>query len=159
MPQFDVGFYASQLFWLAVVFACLYFLVSKFIVPKAESILVARSRCFEDNIRYADEYNEKAKFLHDSREETLEEIDVSVKEAQKQALDILDENFQVRRKEIEKEIEKEKDSAEKEIAGYVKNFRAKESVSSVELAGYIIEKITKKSVDLKLLQKLQERQK
>jgi F-type H+-transporting ATPase subunit b len=159
MPQFDVGFYASQLFWLAVTFACLYFLVSKFIVPKAESILVARSRCFEDNIRYADEYNEKAKFLHDSRTEALEEIDVSVKEAQKQALDILEENFRTKRAEIEKEIKKEKDSAEKEIADYVKNFRAEESASSVELAGFIIEKVTKKPVDLKLLQKLQERQK
>lgn len=159
MPQFDVGFYASQLFWLAVVFACLYFLVSKFIVPKAESILVARSRCFEDNIRYADEYNEKAKFLHDSRAEALEEIDVSVKEAQQQALDILEENFVAKRAEIEKNIKKEKDSAEKEIAGYVTKFRAEESVSSVELAGFIIEKITRKPVDSKILQKLQGRQK
>ena len=159
MPQFDVAFYASQLFWLAVVFACLYFLVSKFIVPKAESILVARSRCFEDNIRYADEYNEKAKFLHDSRAEALEEIDVTVKEAQQKALAALEENFEAKRAEIEKKIKKEKDSAEKEIANYVTKFRAGESVSSVALTGYIIEKITKKPVDLKLLQKLQGRQK
>lgn len=159
MPQFDVAFYASQLFWLAVIFACLYFLVSKFIVPKAESILVARSRCFEDNIHYADEYNEKAKFLHDSRAEALAEIDVSVKEAQQQTLVVLEENFLAKRAEIEKKIKKEKEGAEKEIASYVTKFRAEESVSSVELADFIIEKITKKPVDSKLLQKLQGRQK
>jgi F-type H+-transporting ATPase subunit b len=154
MPQFDLGFYASQIFWLAIVFAFLYFLVSKFIVPKAESILTARGRCLEEDIHYADEYNEKAKFLRDAHAEALEEVDSSVKEMQKQALNILDKNFEDQRKKIEKEIKEKKESAEKEIAGYVNKFRADESDSSANLATFIIEKITKKPVDLKLLQKI-----
>lgn len=155
MPQFDVGFYASQLFWLVVVFSFLYFLVSKFIAPRAESILTARNRCFEENIRYADEYNEKAKYLHEFRAEALEEMDFKVEEMQKQAMSVLDKSFEDKQKKIEKEISKNKESAEKEIAEYVKKFRSEVATSSVDLTSFIIKKITQKSVDLEILQKIQ----
>ena len=61
MPQFDVSSFSSQLFWLAIVFAILYFIVSKFIAPKAESILTARNRYIEDDINYAEVYKKEAK--------------------------------------------------------------------------------------------------
>ena len=63
MPQFDISSFSSQLFWLAIVFAVLYFIVSRFIAPKAESILTARNRCMEENISYAEDYKKRAKTL------------------------------------------------------------------------------------------------
>ena len=100
MPQFDVTSFSSQLFWLATVFAFLYFLVSKFIAPKAESILTTRNRCLEENIRYADEYNTKIKSIETIRLERLKEINARVEDMQKQATEMLDIHFDTQKKEL-----------------------------------------------------------
>ena len=42
MPQLDEAFYPSQLFWLAVTFALLYFVLAVVILPRIERIQSAR---------------------------------------------------------------------------------------------------------------------
>ena len=42
MPQLDEAFYPSQLFWLAVTFALLYFVLAALILPRIERIQSAR---------------------------------------------------------------------------------------------------------------------
>tara|TARA_Y100000385_G_scaffold63316_1_gene62306 strand:+ start:3146 stop:3589 length:444 start_codon:yes stop_codon:yes gene_type:complete len=43
MPQFDISYFSSQIFWLLVCFATIYFLAKKIFMPRITSILVNRS--------------------------------------------------------------------------------------------------------------------
>ena len=154
MPQFDVASFSSQLFWLAVVFAFLYFLVSKFIAPKAESILTARNRCLEENIRYAEEYNDKVKLIDISRLERLAEVNTRIEDMQKQATEMLEAHFNKQKDELAAILDRKREKALNDINSYVDRFHVDEPKSCISLAAFIIQKITNKSADLKLLEKI-----
>ena len=47
MPQLDPTYWASQVFWLAIIFSSIYFLIAKIFIPKIKSNIDAR----EDKIR------------------------------------------------------------------------------------------------------------
>ncbi len=154
MPQFDVASFSSQLFWLAVVFAFLYFLVSKFIAPKAESILTARNRCLEENIRYAEEYNDKVKLIDISRLERLAEVNTRIEDMQKQATEMLEAHFNKQKDELAAILDRKRQKALNEINSYVDRFHSDEPKSCISLAAFIIQKVTNKPADLKLLEKI-----
>lgn len=159
MPQFDVSSFSSQLFWLSVVFAFLYFLVSKFIAPKAESILTARNRYIEENINHAQEYNGKVKSIEILKEEKLSEVNIQVENMQKHAMDTMDAHFNSQREELSQILSKKQESAIAEINEYVDKFHADESAPCVKLAAFIIKKITNNPADMTLLKKIHERAK
>lgn len=154
MPQFDVSSFSSQFFWLALVFAGLYFIISKFIAPKAESILSARNRCIEDNISYAQNYQNQAKSLNIEKQEKFDEVNLRVEEMQKQALDIIESNFKKQRAELAGTLDDKRQVALKEIEQYIDKFHADEVEPCVNIAALIIQKITNKPADLKLLREI-----
>lgn len=154
MPQFDVSSFSSQLFWLIVVFALLYFLVSKFIAPKAEYILTVRNRCLEENIHHAEEYNNMAKLLNTSRFESLAAVNVKIEDIQKQVTKMLDAHFNKQKDKLVVILDKKRKKALSDINNYVDKFHSNESQSCVSLAAFIIQKITDKPANLKLLEKI-----
>jgi F-type H+-transporting ATPase subunit b len=154
MPQFDVASFSSQFFWLAVVFAFLYFLVSKFIAPKAESILTARNRCLEENIRYAEEYNDKVKLVDISRLERLAEVNARVEDMQKQATEMLETHFNKEKDELAAILDRKRQKALNDINSYIDKFHVDEPKSCISLVAFIIQKVTNKPADLKLLEKI-----
>jgi F-type H+-transporting ATPase subunit b len=154
MPQFDVSSFSSQLFWLAVVFAGLYFIVSKFIAPIAESILTARNLFIGENISCAEDYKKKAKALDIEKQEKLAEVNARVKEIHQRAIKLLESHFSKQREEISLTLDRKKKIAMVEIEKYVDKFRADDPNSCVSLAAFIIEKITDKPADKKLLKEI-----
>ncbi|MBT7451768.1 MAG: F0F1 ATP synthase subunit B', partial [Rhodospirillaceae bacterium] len=44
MPQFDPSTFSSQLFWLLICFVVLYWVISKFAIPRIGDILEQRER-------------------------------------------------------------------------------------------------------------------
>ncbi len=154
MPQFDVSSFSSQLFWLAIVFALLYFIVSRFIAPKAEAILTARNRCLEDNINNANDYNDQAKTLDAARSTKLGEVNARVEDMQQQAIGALESHFQEQRDELKSALDTKKGKALAEINEYVDKFHIDEPESCISLAAFIIKKITNNPADIKLLKKI-----
>lgn len=61
MPQFDFATFPSQIFWLVVSFAVLYFLLARTALPKIGSILEARQRKIDDDLERATELEQQAK--------------------------------------------------------------------------------------------------
>ena len=53
MPQFDASTFASQIFWLAVTFVALYFVMARVVVPRIAEVLEARRRRIEANLEKA----------------------------------------------------------------------------------------------------------
>ena len=56
LPQLDSSTYASQIFWLLVTFALLYFLMSKVFLPRLGGVIEERRN------RIADDYDQAAEF-------------------------------------------------------------------------------------------------
>ena len=60
MPQFDLAWFPSQIFWLIVCFCVLYWAVSRFFLPPVAQIIKERTQKIQAVLRQADELNAKA---------------------------------------------------------------------------------------------------
>ena len=129
MPQLDPKYWASQAFWLILVFSILYLSISKFYLPKIKNNLDGREKRIKDDI---DDAN-KSKELSESK---LKEYKKILQDAKKEVVKIhlesknkLNKDIQEKKEKIEKEIEKEVNSAQKEIMELKKNSVSKNYIS------------------------------
>ena len=81
MPQLDASFYASQLFWLLVVFGLLYSILSLWFLPRVRAILEERRAMTEGRRARAAHDAEEAGSLLASHEESLEKARGSARAA------------------------------------------------------------------------------
>ncbi|MBA2628697.1 MAG: hypothetical protein H0U78_01510 [Rickettsiaceae bacterium] len=154
MPQFDVSSFSSQLFWLVTVFAFLYFLISKFIAPKAELILTQRNSFLEENIDHAQEYSKKAKSIEALRKDKLDEVNAHVEDLNRQATEWMSSHLLHQKNELSIILDKKRERALAEIQSYVDKFHVDESISCIKLSAFIIQKVTNKGADIELLKKI-----
>ena len=127
MPQLDPKFWASQTFWLILVFVILYISLSKFYLPKIKSNLDNRENKIKEDLENANKFKEQS-------EAKLKEYGLILDKAKKEVNKIhfdsktaLDKDIQSKKEVIEKEIEKEILKAQKEISELKKN-----SISSIQ---------------------------
>ena len=127
MPQLDPKFWASQAFWLILVFVILYISLSKFYLPKIKSNLDNRENKIKEDLENANKFKEQS-------EAKLKEYGLILDKAKKEVNKIhfdsktaLDKDIQSKKEVIEKEIEKEILKAQKEISEFKKN-----SISSIQ---------------------------
>ena len=142
MPQLDTKYWASQAFWLVLVFVMLYISLSKFYLPKIKDNLDNRENKIKEDLESANKFKEHS-------EAKLREYDLILDKAKKEVNKIhfdsktaLDKDIQSKKEVIEKEIEKEILKAQKEISELKKN-----SISSIQnisenIAANIIENIS-----------------
>ena len=137
MPQLDPTYWASQAFWLILVFTVLYFSISKFYLPKIKDNLDNRENKIKEDLENANKFKEES-------EAKLKEYDLILENAKKEVLKIhfeskstLDKDIQSKKESMEKEIEKEILKAQKEISELKKN-----SISSInDISGIIVSDI------------------
>ena len=127
MPQLDPKYWASQAFWLILVFIILYVSLSKFYLPKIKSNLDNRENKIKEDLENANKFKEQS-------EAKLKEYGLILDKAKKEVNKIhfdsktaLDKDIQSKKEVIEKEIEKELLKAQKEISELKKN-----SISSIQ---------------------------
>ena len=71
MPQLDASTFVSQLFWLAVTFVVLYFVMSKLIVPRIADVLQDRQARIDDDLEKAEELRNEAASVLEAYEKTV----------------------------------------------------------------------------------------
>ena len=141
MPQLDPTYWASQVFWLAIIFSSIYFLIAKIFIPKIKSNIDAR----EDKIR---KDIEEANLLKEEADKKLKKYNALIEEAKVNAKKIisdsrkkLNEDIQMKKNQIEKEIQKEIKNAEKEIQKFKISSSNKVGLISEEIVSNIIKNI------------------
>ena len=72
-PPFDPAHFASNLFWLAITFAALYWLMSKVALPRLGSILEERAETIGRDLDQATEMQAKAEDMAQAYEKALAE--------------------------------------------------------------------------------------
>ncbi len=142
MPQLDPTYWASQAFWLILVFTILYISISKFYLPKIKNNLDDRENKIKEDLENANKFKEQSDAKLKEYESILENAKKEVSKIHFESKNILDKDIQSKKKIIEKEIEEEIQKAQKEIAEIKKNSVTSIQSISENIASNIIEKIS-----------------
>ena len=121
MPQLDPEYWASQAFWLILIFTLLYLSISKFFVPKIRNSIDVRNSKIKDDL-------DEAKNLKDMSEKKLKEYESLIVNAKREVQKIytdskkkLNNDIQNKKKSVEKEIDDAVEKAQSEINNLKKN--------------------------------------
>jgi F-type H+-transporting ATPase subunit b len=142
MPQLDPKYWASQAFWLVLVFTILYISVAKFYLPKIKNNLDNRENRIKDDLDDANKFKELSETKLKDYEKILEEAKKEVIKIQIESKNLLDKDIRTKKDAIEKEIEKEILKAQKEINDLKRNSISDIQKISENIASNIIEAIS-----------------
>ena len=142
MPQLDPTYWASQAFWLILIFTLLYLALSNLFIPKIRNSIDIRENKIKDDLDEAQKIKKLA-------EQKLGEYEQSIENAKKEVQKIIFEsknklNTEIlgKKKQIEKDIESEIRKAEEEIETLKKESLTNISIISEEMASKVIEQIS-----------------
>ena len=131
MPQLDPKYWASQAFWLILVFTILYISIAKFYLPK-----------IKNDLDDANKFKELSELKLKEYEKILETTKKEVIKIHLETKDALDKDIKKKKDLIEKEIENEILKAQKEIGELKKGSISDIQKISEDIASNIIETIS-----------------
>ena len=142
MPQLDPKYWASQAFWLILVFTILYISIAKFYLPKIKSNLDNRENKIKDDLEDANKFKELYESKLREYEKILEDAKKEVVKIHIESKNALNKQIRIKKEKIEKEIEKEIINAQKEISELKKGSLSDIQKISENIASNIIENIS-----------------
>ena len=142
MPQLNPKYWASQSFWLILVFTILYISIAKFYLPKIKNNLDNRENRIKDDLNDANKFKELSESKLKEYEKIMENAKKEIIKIHVESKNILDKNIQSKKEVIEKEIEKEIIKAQKDISDLKKNSITNIQKISENIASNIIESIS-----------------
>ena len=148
MPQLNPEFWASQIFWLILIFSSLYIMMWKIFLPKiTDSIENRKSRIIND-------LNETQK-LKENAEKKLREYNKIIEDTKKEAKKIIEDNkkklendIKSKKQKFNEEIEKELMSVEKEIKSLKKLSISSINKIAAEVSSEVIKQLVGTSVNM-----------
>ena len=142
MPQLDPKYWASQAFWLILIFIILYISIAKFYLPKIKNNLDNRENKIKDDLDDANKFKELSETKFKEYEKIIEDAKKEVIKIHIDQKNLLDKDIQSKKVAIEKEIENEILKAQKEIDELKKNSLSDIRNISENIASSIIENIS-----------------
>ena len=141
MPQLNTEFWASQIFWLVLIFSTLYLIIWKIFLPKITYSIENRKFRIVNNL-------DEAQKLKENAEKKLKEYDEIIKKSKNEAKKIiedskkkLDRDIENKKQKFDDEIEKELATVEKEIKDLKKNSLSNIDNIATEISTEIIKQI------------------
>ena len=142
MPQLDPKYWASQAFWLILVFTILYISIAKFYLPKIKNNLDNRESRIKNDLDDASKFKELSELKLKEYEKILENAKKEVIKIHVDSKNALDKEIKRKKEIIEKEIEKEILKAQKDISELKKNSILSIQKISENIASDVIESIS-----------------
>jgi len=142
MPQLDPTYWASQAFWLILIFSVLYISISKFYLPKIKDNLENRENKIKEDLENASKFKEESEIKLKEYDKILESAKKEVSKIHFESKNILKKNIEEKKKDIEQQIEKDFTKTQKEIIDLKKNSLATIQNISENIASNIIENIS-----------------
>jgi F-type H+-transporting ATPase subunit b len=142
MPQLDPKYWASQAFWLIIVFSALYISIAKFYLPKIKNNLDDRENKIKDDLDDANKFKELSELKLKEYEKILEFAKKEMIKTHLESKNALDKDIQTKKAEIEKKIENEILKAQREIMELKKDSLNDIHKISEKIASDIIENIS-----------------
>ena len=121
MPQLDPTYWASQAFWLILVFTVLYISISKLYLPKIKDNLETRENKIKGDLESANKFKDQSESKLKEYQIILENAKKEVAKIHFESKNILDKDIQLKKETVDKEINKEITKAQQEITQLKKN--------------------------------------
>ena len=115
MPQLNPEFWVSQIFWLTLTFGILYVVLSRMILPKISSNLELRKSQIQENILAAEKQREDSETKLKEYENIISKSKLNAKNILKETRDKTLKDINLKRENLEKQIDLEISKAENEI--------------------------------------------
>ena len=148
MPQLDPKYWASQAFWLVLIFTLLYLSISKAFIPVIKNNLDERERKIKDCLDNAKHLNELSEAKNKEYFQIIENAKKEVQNIILSSKNKLDQDIKNKKEVFNKQIEAEVEKAQKEILKLKKNSLQSVHKISEELASQIIEEISGDKLNL-----------
>jgi F-type H+-transporting ATPase subunit b len=146
MPQFDTHFFTPLLFWSAVSFAILLFLLKRYAFPAITEILDARERAITENLAKAERARQEAERLLAEYQAKLksaqQEATAMIDQARKQALQVGEDN----QRRVKEETDRMLATAREEMARERLRMGKELKEQTVELVMAASERILRRSL-------------
>ena len=142
MPQLDPTYWASQAFWLILVFTILYISIAKFYLPKIKNNLDDRDNKIKEDLDAANKFKDLSELKLKEYEKILENSKKEVTKIYFDSKSKLDKDIQAKKDVMEKEIVIEITKAQEQIVELKKNSISDIQNISKDIASNIIENIS-----------------
>jgi F-type H+-transporting ATPase subunit b len=116
MPQFDVTTFASQVFWLVVLFALLYVVMWRVALPRVSDLLRQRQERIDDDLEKAAKLKAEAEAALAAYEETMARGRADAQAVLREAAERLAKEAEAREAETVARLDREIGDAERRIA-------------------------------------------
>lgn len=142
MPQLNPEFWLSQIVWLTIVFALLYFLIQKFFSPKLFALIDTRTSYIKSLLEEAEVCKNQIQKLEDEYNLIITEAKIESKKISAKLKSDLNDKISIKRKEFENFLNSETLKAEEEVNNFKK--KALENIQNIagDFSKELIEKIT-----------------
>jgi F-type H+-transporting ATPase subunit b len=144
-PPFDGSTFASQLFWLAVLFGLMYILLARVALPRVARILEDRRQRIEGDLAKAAALQKRAEEAGAAYEEELAKAKANAQAIAGKARDEAAKAADARRKALETDLAEKLARSEAQIAGTKADAMANVGAIASETAAEIVTRLTGKA--------------
>ena len=141
MPQLDPKYWASQAFWLIIIFSTIYLLIDKVFIPKIKGNIDTRENKIRKDLEEAKIFREEAEKKLIIYKKLIQTASQESKKIVSDSSQKLNEDIQNKKNEIQNQIDKELISAENEIMKFKKDSFDKVGKISEDIVTEVIKDI------------------
>ena len=141
MPQLNSEFWISQIFWLILTFGIMYFVLSKFILPKISNNLESRKSQILENIEAAEKQREDSETKLKEYDEILLKSKMEAKSIFNQTKEKALKDIGFKKEVLDQQIDAEIIKAEKEIEELRVKAPDKINKIAIETSSELLEKL------------------
>jgi len=141
MPQLNPEFWISQIFWLTLTFGTLYVILSKLILPKISANLETRKSKILENIEAAEKHREESEQKIKEYDKIVQDNKIESKNYFNQARGKMLKDINLKKENLNKEINEEIRKAEIEIEDLRNKAPEKINKIAVEVSTDLIQQL------------------
>jgi F-type H+-transporting ATPase subunit b len=149
MPQLDVSSWASQIFWLIICFAVLYFALSRFILPALRDTIATRSDRVADDLDSASRMQREAEEAEKAYNTSLRDARAKANNVAESTRRSIDEEVAAELAAADAEADSQAELAEARIKAIKAGALSKLDDVAADVATSLISELTGKSVPTK----------
>ena len=147
MPQLDPTYWASQAFWLTIIFILLYLSLSQLFIPKIKKNIDDRENKIKEDLEEAEKLKEMAEKKQEEYDKLIEGTKKEVYKIILESKSKLGNDIALKKKSFEEEIDAEILKVQNEIQNLKKESLNNISLIAEEITSGIIEQISGDSLN------------
>ena len=152
MPQLDPTWFASQLFWLALSFIVLYFVLARLMLPRIQNVLEARETTVSSDLKTAQGLTAQANHAKQDYERTLADARARAQQLFDESLLAQKDRTDAATKSMDVQVANMLANANKRISIKKQELMQALVPATTELAGLVVERLTKEALAHEALQ-------